>query len=80
MKKKKLRFSHLRGHKFKHGLLYAIDPLCSCSTSIKNISLRNIFLNEISNIGRSVIDQDEPEVIQTFIYGNKLILDASIKS
>ena len=49
-------FSHLRYHKFKHGFLDAIDPLCSCSTGIENtvhyflhcpnFSLaRNTFLN-----------------------------------
>ena len=27
-------FSHLRYHKFRHGFLDAIDPLCSCSTGI----------------------------------------------
>ena len=48
---------------------------------------RNTFLNEIAIIDRSVIDQDEIKIIQTFLYGNptysvndnKLILDASIK-
>ena len=32
----RLEFSHLRYHKFKHGFLDAIDPLCSCSTVIEN--------------------------------------------
>ena len=31
-----LGFSHLRYHKFKHGFLYALDPLCSCSTAVEN--------------------------------------------
>ena len=29
-------FSHLLYHKFKHGFLDAVDPLCSCSTVIEN--------------------------------------------
>ena len=45
------------------------------------------FLNEIVIVDRSIIDQDEIKVIQTFYYGNstysvndkKLIFDASIK-
>ena len=34
----RLRFasSHLRYHKFKHGFLDAVDPLCSFSTAIEN--------------------------------------------
>ena len=97
----RLEFSHLRYHKFKHGFLDAIDPLCSCSTGINtvqnivqyflhcpNFSFARInFLNEIVIIDRSIIDQDDIIIIQTFFYGNpsysvnnnKLILDASIK-
>ena len=94
----RLGFSHLRYHKFKHGFLDAIDPLCSCSTGIENTvhyflhcpnfsTARNTFLNEIAIVDRSIIDQDEIKIIQTFLYGNstysindnKLILDASMK-
>ena len=91
-------FSHLRYHKFKHGFLDTVDPFCSCSTAVKNTvhyflhclnfsTARNTFLNEIAIVDRSIIDQDEIKIIQTFLYGNpsysvsdnKLILDASIK-
>ena len=94
----RLRFSRLRYHKFKHGFLDAVDPLCSCSTAIENTvhyflhcpnfsTARNTFLNEITIVDRSIIDQDEIKMIQTFLYGNptcsvndnKLILDASTK-
>ena len=94
----RLGFGHLRYHKFKHGFLNAIDPLCSCSTGIENTVhyflycphfsfARNAFLNEIAIVDRSIIDQDDIKIIQTFLYGNrnfslndnKLILDASIK-
>ena len=74
-------FSHLRYHKFKHGFLDAIDPLCSCSTGTKNIVLyflhcpnfstaRNTFLNQIAIVDRCIIDLDEIKIIQTFLYGN----------
>ena len=77
----RLGFSHLRYHKFKHGFLDAIDPLCSCSTGIENTVhyflhcpnfsfARNTFLNEIAIVDRSIIDQDEIKIIQTFLYGN----------
>ena len=91
-------FSHLRYHKFTHGFLDTVDPLCSCSTTIENTAhyflhcpnfatARNTFLNEIATVGRSIIDQNEIKIIQTFLYGNstysvndkKLILDESIK-
>ena len=94
----KLVFSHLCYHKFKHGFLDVVDLLCSCSTAIKNTvyyfphcpnfsTARNTFLNEIAIVDRSIIDQDDIKIIQTFLYGNpsysvndnKLILDASIK-
>ena len=88
----RLGFSHLRYHKFKHGFLDAIDPLCSCNTGIKNTVpnfsfARNTFLNAIAIVDRSITDQDDIKIIQTFLYGNpsysindnKLILDASIK-
>ena len=32
----RLGFSHLHYHRFKHGFLDAIDPLCTCSTAIEN--------------------------------------------
>ena len=48
---------------------------------------RNTFLNAIAIVDRSITDQDDIKIIQTFLYGNpsysvsdnKLILDASIK-
>ena len=94
----RLGFIHLRYHKFKHGFLDAIDPLCSCSTKTENTvgyflhcfnfsTAQNTFLNEIAIVDRSIFDQDEIKIIQTFLYGNptssvndnKLITDASIK-
>ena len=77
----RLEFSHLCYHKYKHGFLDAIDPLCTCRTVIENTvyyflhcpnfsNLRNTFLSEISRTDRSIIDYDEIKIIQTFIYGN----------
>ena len=94
----RLGFSHLRYHKFKRGFLDAIDPPCSCSTGTDNTvhyflhcpnfsTARNTFLNEIAIVDRSITDQDEIKIIQTFLFeyptysviDNKLILDANIK-
>ena len=85
-------------HIFKHGFLDAADLLCSCNTAIENTinyslhcsnfsSARNTFLNEIALAERSIFDQDEIKIIQTFIFGNpsysvtdnKLILGVSVK-
>ena len=72
-------------------------PHRSCSTAISAVyyflhcvnfsNVRNTFLNEIGIIDRSIIDQDEIKISQTFlcvkqifsVNNNKLILDASIK-
>ena len=94
----KLGFSHLCYRKFKHGFLDGLDPLCSCNTVNENTvhyflqclnssTAQNTFLNEIAIVDRSITDQDEIKIIQTFLYGNqtysvndnKLILDASTK-
>ena len=72
--------------------------LCSCSTAIENTvhyflhcpnfpTAQNTFLNEIAIVDRSIMDQDEIKIVETFLYGNpaysvndnKLILNASIR-
>ena len=94
----RLEFSLLRYYKFKHSFLDAVDLLCSCSTAIENTApyflhcpnfstARNTFFSEIAIVDRSVNDQDEIKIIQTFLDGNptcsvndnRLILDGSIK-
>ena len=90
----RLGFSHLRYHNFKQGFLDTVDPLCSCGTA-NNVhsfldcpnflTARNTLLNEIAIFDRSIIDQDEIKIIQTFYYGNPiysvndiLIIDKSV--
>ena len=56
-------------------------------TGYNNSVASNTFLNEITIVDRSIIDQNKIQIIQGFLYGNsaysvndnKLILDASIK-
>ena len=78
--KLRLGLYHLHYHKFKHGFLDAVDPLCSYSSVIQDTvhyflhcpnfsTARNTFLNEIAIVDRSIIDQDKMNVI-TFLYGN----------
>ena len=77
----RLGFNHLRYHKFKHGFLDAIDPLCSCNIGIENTVHyflhcpnfsfgQNTILNEIAIADRSIIDQDDIKIIQNLLYGN----------
>ena len=79
--RQRLGFIHLRYHKFKHGFLDVIDPLCNCSTAIENTvyyflhcpnfsTAQNTFLNEIAIAGRLIIDLDKVKIIQTFLYGD----------
>ena len=74
----RLAFSHLCYHKSKHDFLDAVDPLCSCSTTIENAvhyffyclnlsTARKNFLNEIAIVGRCITDRDEIKIIQTFL-------------
>ena len=56
------------------------------SFTVPTFHLDEIPFNEIAIVDRSIIDQDDIKIIQTFLYGNptysvndKLILDASIK-
>ena len=78
--KLRLGLYHLHYHKFKHGFLDAVDPLCSYSSVIQDTvhyflhcpnfsTARNTFLNQIAIVDRSIIDQDKMNVI-TFLYGN----------
>ena len=56
-------------------------------TVYNNSVASDTFLNEITIVDRSIIDQNKIQIIQGFLYGNstysvndnKLILDASIK-
>ena len=57
------------------------------SFTVPTFHLDEIPFNEIAIVDRSIIDQDDIKIIQTFLYGNpsysvndnRLILDASIK-
>ena len=76
----RLRFSHIRYYKLKHGSLDTLDPLFSWSTAIENTvhyflhcsnfsAARKTFLYEIAIVDRSIIDQDKIKIIQKFFYG-----------
>ena len=78
-----IRFNNLRCHKFKHGFLDTVNPLCSCSISTENTvyyflhqpnfsTPQNAFLNEIATVKRSIIFQNEIKIIQFFLYGNPI--------
>ena len=93
----RLGFNHLCYYRCKHGFLDAVYTLCRCSPATENTvhyflhcpnisTARNTFVNEITIVDRSIIDQDDIKISQTFLYGkptysvnDKLILNESIK-
>ena len=87
----RLRFSHLNEHKFRHGFLDALNPLCNCSLEVENkenVSLRCL---NFENARRSSVHlfKNFPShlKVELLLFGdsklpaidNNLILKASIK-
>ena len=77
----RLGLSHLREHKFKHGFLDSLNPVCSCGQDIEksthfllhcsNYSNERLtFLNIIRNIDRNILDENNLKVMETFLYGD----------
>ena len=74
--------SHLREHKFKHGFLDTINPLCSCWQSVEStkhfflhctffINSRAILLQRISIIDNSILNENDDSIIETLLFGRK---------
>ena len=77
----KLDLSHLREHKFKHGFLDSLNPICSCGQNIEtsthfllhcsNYSNERLtFLNIIRNIDRNILSKNDLKVTETLLYGD----------
>ena len=89
----RLGLSHLRKHKFKHGSLDSLKPICSLwSTHFllhwsNYFNERLIFLNTIRNIDGNIFDINSLKVTETQLYGdsswyntnNALIMDATME-
>ena len=77
----RLGLSHLREHKFKHGFLDSLNPICSCGQNIEtsthfllhcsNYSNERLtFLNIIRNIDRNNLNENDLKVTGTRLYGD----------
>ena len=77
----RLGLSHLREHKFKHGFLDSLNPICSCGQNIEtsthfllhcsNYSNERLtFLNIIRNIDSNILSKNDLKVTETLLYGD----------
>ena len=76
-----LGLSHLREHKFKHGFLDSLNPICTCGQNIEtsthfllhcsNYSNERLtFLNIIRNIDSNILSKNDLKVTETLLYGD----------
>ena len=93
----RLGLSHLREHKFKHSFRDSLNPLCKCGFDVESTSHfllhcpiynneRSSLLSTIRNIDCKLLENTDPSLTQTLLYGNpsldintnSLILNAAI--
>ena len=81
----RLGLSHLRNHKFKHGILDSLNPICSCGLDIETTCY--YLLNcPFSKITKSKFPSNDASVIKRFLHDddsldsltNTLILNAFV--
>ena len=76
----RLGLSHLREHKFKHGFLDSLNPICNCGLDIKTtchfllycpnfINERTILLNDVSRITKNALPSCETVFVKLLLYG-----------
>ena len=86
--KLRLGLSHLWEHKFKHGFLDSLKPICSCGQNIEtsthflphcsNYSNERLtFLNIIRNIDRNILNKNDLKVTETLLYGDSSLDDTN---
>ena len=77
----RLDLSHLWEHKFKHGFLDSLNPVCSCGQGIEasthfllhcsNYSNERLTcLNIIRNIDSKILSKNDLKVTETLLYGD----------
>ena len=77
----RLGLSHLREHKFKHGFLDSLNPICNCGHNIETSThfllhcsnhSNEIFtiLNIIRNIDSNIFSKNDLKVTETLFYGD----------
>ena len=84
----RLGLSHLGEHKFKHGFLDSLNPICSCGRNIEtsahfllhcsNYSNERLtFLNIIRNIDSNILSKNNLGVTETLLYGDSSYNDTN---
>ena len=77
----RLGLSHLRDHKFKHGFLDSLNPICSCGLDIETtchyllhcpnfINERALLLNDVSTITKDALSSCKITFVKFFLYGD----------
>ena len=77
----RMGLSHLREHKFKHGFLDSIDPICACSQDIESTAhyflhcglfnfARTTLFNSIRNINPDILNRSDSEITRLLLYGD----------
>ena len=78
----RLGLSHLNKHKFTHGFLDTLNPMCSCNTEEESVShfflrcpnfthIRNGLMNEITNIDLNISFLNDDNITNILLYGDK---------
>ena len=83
----KVGFSHLREHKFRHGFLDIVDPICSCRTNaVENTehyllhcsnftNQRTALFDDLRNIGINYGHSDFSTLSRMLLFGNPKFSD-----
>ena len=77
----RLGFSHLRQHKFRHNSEDTLNALCSCSIQAQTTlhfflryqffnDIREILMNDLMNINRSLLSLNQDKLISVLLYGS----------
>ena len=78
--------SHLREHKFRHNFQDSLDPFCNCGRHIETTihfflhcsnysNQRKTIFEKISNIKRSLLNQNNSILVETFLFGSNGLID-----
>ena len=78
----RLRFSHLREHKFRHNFRDTLNPLCDCGTDIESIShyllrcplyalVRRTLYDDLYDIFGQIPNLPEDKLVNLLLYGNE---------
>ena len=80
----RLGLSHLREHKFKHGFLDSVNPVCSCGLDIETTchyllhcpnftNERSVLLNNVSTINKNSLTTCGATIVKLLLYGDELL-------